>query len=161
MTTRRLDLALWGVACCGVIAAVVGWRDSVPAVVAAPMPVVARAPVSVVVSPETLTAVGQRVAAADPFRLDRHPAAVPYRPDSDAVAAPVIRTPRPSLVLQGIVGGKRWAGLVAGIPGREGAVLVHAGDTLGGLTVRRVGPDTVVVGASDTTWRLTVRQAWQ
>jgi hypothetical protein len=158
---RRLDVALWSVACCGAVAGVVGWRDSVPAVVAAPALVMPRVSVVRMMSPESLTAVGQRVAESDPFRLDRHPAAVAYQPDSEIVSTPVARPPRPSLVLEGIVGGKRWAGLVAGVPGREGAVLVHVGDTLGGLTVRRVGRDTVVVSASDTTWRLTVRQAWQ
>lgn len=166
---RRLDLLLWGIALSGAVTAATGWRASVPPVVAAPVPSMGRAPVVAPVSPETLRAATDRVAESDLFRLDRRPAAVAYRPESDGKPQTVApHPPRPQLSLQGIIGvggsvarGPRWAALLGGVPGRDGSVLVHGGDTIGGLMVRRVGRDTVVVSASDTTWRLTVRQAWQ
>jgi hypothetical protein len=48
-----------------------------------------------------------------------------------------------------------------GLPGHGETMVLHAGDTAGGLRIRTVGLDTVVVSAFDTTWRLTVRKAWQ
>jgi hypothetical protein len=64
------------------------------------------------------------------------------------------------LVLAGTVGGPPWAALVEGIPGREGAVLVRAGDVLGTLTVRTVKRDTVTIQARDTVWRLSLKKPW-
>lgn len=158
---RRMDLVLWGVALVGTLSAVFGWRGS--AAGTAPAPVLGRASAVGRVSPETLSVAVDRVIEADPFRLDRRPAAIAYRTELDGAVRSESRPPRPSLVLQGIVGGGRgrWGGLLSGIPGRDGPIVVHAGDTVSGLIVRGVGRDTVVVSASDTTWRLTVRRAWQ
>lgn len=166
MRSRHAQLALWAIALGGALAAVLGWRASLPVTPVAPAPAFGRATAVVPIAPDTLRIAADRVAETDPFRLDRHPAAVAYRPELEGMPQTVSRSPRPPLVVQGIVGlgsaGRaRWGGLLGGIPGRDGAVLVHAGDTVGGLTVRRVGRDTVVVSGSDTTWRLTVRQAWQ
>jgi hypothetical protein len=97
------------------------------------------------------------VAATDPFRLDRHPASVAYRPDLEGVAPPP-KPPKPQLVLEGLVGG---AALIDGAPGHPATTIVHVGDTLGGLRIRRVGRDTVIVTGADTIWRLTLRRAWQ
>jgi hypothetical protein len=51
--------------------------------------------------------------------------------------------------------------LLDSVPGRDGSVLVRKGDTLGGLRVRSIGRDTVIVQGVDSTWRLIVRQPWQ
>jgi hypothetical protein len=97
------------------------------------------------------------VAETDPFRLDRRPALVAYRPDLEGVAPP-LKPPKPSLVVSGLVGS---AALLDGVPGRSTTVIMHAGDTLGGLRLRRITHDTVIVSGSDTTWRLTLRRTWQ
>jgi hypothetical protein len=106
---------------------------------------------------ESIDSAARLVAETDPFRLDRRPASVPYRPDLEGVAPPP-KPPKPVPVLTGLVG---KAALLDGVPGRSATAIVHAGDTLGGLTVRRIARDTVVVTGADTTWRLTVRHAWQ
>jgi hypothetical protein len=72
--------------------------------------------------------------------------------------APPPKPPKPPLALVGLVGG---AALIDGAPGHATTAIVHTGDTIGGLRVRRVGRDTVIVTGADTTWRLTLRQLWQ
>jgi hypothetical protein len=106
---------------------------------------------------ESIDAAARIVAQTDPFRLDRRPSSVPYRPDLEGVAPPP-KPPKPPLALEGLVGN---AALLDGVPGRGVTAIVHAGDTLGGLRVRRIGRDTVIVTGADTSWRLTVRHVWQ
>jgi hypothetical protein len=158
----RLDAALWLVAAAGGALAVGGWRTvSTPV---APLPAIGHVPARTGVSPDTLTRAALRVSETDPFRLDRRPAALAYQIVFDGAAPVAPRPPRPALVLKGIIGTGRpptWVALLDGVPGHPETRLVHDGDTLGGLRVRHVGRDTVVVTATDTTWRLTVRQAWQ
>jgi hypothetical protein len=48
--------------------------------------------------------------------------------------------------------------MLDGIPGRQGSVLVHRGDTLAGLTVSAITRDTVTIRGADTTWRLFIKQ---
>jgi hypothetical protein len=163
MSWYRLDRILWLVAAIGAALTVVGWRTA--AVVAAPRPAIGDAPAPPAIDADTMARAAARVGDTDPFRLDRRPAAVVYRATVDGVQ-PVSppRPPRPALVLKGIVGTGRataWVALLDGIPAHSGTMVVHAGDTLGGLRVRQVGKDTVVVTATDTTWRLTLRRAWQ
>ena len=159
----RFDAALWLVAGVGVALAIAGWRTA--STVASPIPTLGTAPVVTMVDRDTVSRAASRLSDGDPFRLDRRPALVAYQlaPDGAASMAPV-RPPRPTLVLKGVVGvGRptRWVALVDGMPGHAQTMVVRDGDTLGGLRVRHVGRDTVVVTASDTTWRLTVRLAWQ
>lgn len=98
------------------------------------------------------------VSASDPFRLARHPSSVPFgAPALPAIPVTPARA-RPVLVLGGIVGGPPWRALVAGVPGREGSVVLVTGDTIGGLKVRSVGPREVVVASPDTVWKLRVKQ---
>ena len=116
------------------------------------------------VSAESLRAVSQGIVAHDPFRLDRHPSPVPYRPELDGVIAatpPPPKPPKPRLALAGILGGPPWTALLDSVPGREGSVLVRRGDTLGGLRIRSVGRDTVIVEGADTVWKLGVKRPWQ
>jgi hypothetical protein len=50
--------------------------------------------------------------------------------------------------------------VLEGVPGREGAVILAAGDTAGGLQVRRLEPGRAVIAGYDTTWVLTPRGLW-
>jgi hypothetical protein len=106
---------------------------------------------------DSIDAVARVVAETDPFRLDRRPTSVPYRPDLEGVAPPP-KPAKPVLVLAGLVGN---AAVVDGVPGHSETAIVHVGDTLGGLRIRRIGRDTVLISGADTTWRLTLRHAWQ
>jgi hypothetical protein len=142
----------------GVLAtlACVGWLANAPRVGPAERTAVARV-VDVAVPPaESIDAAARVVAQTDPFRLERRPTAVRYRPDLEGVAPPA-KPPKPELVLDGLVGP---AAILDGIPGHS-ATIVHVGDTVGGLRIRRIGRDTAIVSGADTTWRLTLRHAWQ
>jgi nucleoid-associated protein YgaU len=159
--TRGIEIALWVLAAIGAGAAVVGWRaaTAIPARDVQPaVPVAHRDPAA---DSQGLQKAAAQIAATDPFRLDRHPASVPYRAGVEYVAPPPA-PPKPVLVLKGTVGQARgWAAMIDGIPGRDVTALVRAGDTLSGLKIKRVDRDTVIVLGMDTTWKLTVRRAWQ
>jgi hypothetical protein len=138
--------------------AVVGWFTSTPTRAAAAARVAPSSLVDVGVAPaESIDVAAQTVAKTDPFRLDRRPASVAYRPELEGVVPPP-KPPKPALVLEGLVGS---TALLDGVPGRSGTAIVHAGDTLGGLRVKHIGRDTVIVSGADTIWRLTVRRTWQ
>lgn len=100
----------------------------------------------------------------NPFRLDRRPAAVPFgatSQDEDGIEYhPEPEEEQSAPVLRGILGGPPWEALLEGVGGREGSVLVRAGDVIGTLRVRSVGRDTVVVQDAETTWRLTLGDPW-
>ena len=89
------------------------------------------------------------ITATDPFRLDRHPARPgdgrsPVGSPSPELA-PVLR-----LQLSGVSGGPPWRAIMSGIPGRDGGVVVNTGDTLGGIKVRTIRRDTVIVQTKDS-----------
>lgn len=162
MTRRLVDGGLWLAALACVAVGVLEWRSvraaaplTSPALIAASVPV-ARP------SRDSLNRAAARVAASDPFRLDRTPPTVAYQPalESAPAAPPPPKPPRPPLALAGIIGGPPWAALLDGVPGRSGSVVVHAGDSLGGLRVRAVRKAGVVVSARDTTWQLTLKRPW-
>jgi hypothetical protein len=111
--------------------------------------------------PDSLAAWAERFTDADPFRLERRPADVAYRPELEGAPPPPPGPPKPALALQGILGGPPWEAIVEGLPGREGGVVVRVGDRAGALLVRRVTRDTVVIAGLDTTWTLTMRSAWR
>jgi hypothetical protein len=137
--------------------AVVGWCASAPRIAAEPRASIGAIADLRVASPESIDAAARAIRETDPFRLDRRPASVAYRPDLEGVAPPP-KPPKPQLVLEGLVG---RAALIDGAPGHPATAIVHVGDTLGGLRIRRIDRDTVIVSGSDTTWRLTLRHAWQ
>ena len=137
--------------------AVVGWCASVPRSPAEQRTSFGDVANVGVAAPETIDSMARAVAETDPFRLDRRPASVAYRPELEGVAPPP-KPPKPQLVLEGLVGG---AALIDGAPGHPATAIVHVGDTLGGLRIRRIVRDTVIVSGADTTWRLTLRHAWQ
>jgi hypothetical protein len=137
--------------------AVVGWCASAPRGAAAPRPGIGTIADARIAPPESIDAAARAAAETDPFRLDRRPASVAYRPDFEGVAPPP-KPLKPQLVLEGLVGA---AALIDGAPGHPTTAIVHVGDTLGALRIRHIGRDTVIVSGSDTTWRLTLRHAWQ
>lgn len=113
--------------------------------------------------PVRVVALANDIVQRDPFRPERRQAPLPYSPVADGMPAPPPpppAPPKPALVLRGTIGGPKWEALLEGIPGRGGSTLVRQGDTLAGLTLRRVSRDTVVVRGMDTTWTLTVKRTW-
>jgi hypothetical protein len=113
-------------------------------------------------------AAGQRVLAEaiaaivsqDPFRIGRLPAITAY--DPVRLAQPVAPPPpRPTLALVGVVHGPDPSAVVEGLPGVEGSRVVRVGDVVGGLRVKRIGNDRVVMVGIDTTWVLEVREPWK
>jgi len=92
-----------------------------------------------------------------PFREDGRPSRVVYDPARPTGMQIDQGTPRPTLVLSGILEGRAPLAVLDGIPGREGAVVLALGDTAGGLRIRRIKEGQVTVTGMDTTWTLTVR----
>jgi hypothetical protein len=153
----RVEWGLWAVTLVCVACAVVGWFTGTPRLVAVTHAEMTQMVDAAAVSAESVDAAARIVTATDPFRLDRRPTSVPYQPDLEGVV-PLPKPPKPQLVVEGLVGA---TALVDGVPGHAATTIVHAGDTLGGLTIRRIGRDTVIVSGADTTWRLTLRHPWQ
>ena len=112
------------------------------------------------IATDSLNTLADRIVDADVFRLARRPSPVTFGASADAGMAKTPAPPKPPLALSGVIGGPPWTGLLDGVPGRDQSVLVHAGDTLGGLRVRSVTRNRVVVAGLDTTWQLTVRDPW-
>lgn len=109
-----------------------------------------------------LEALMAALVARDPFRVARQPSPVAYDPVQLAQSAtpPV---PKPTLALAGIVWdrGRSPTALVEGLPGVDGPRPVRLGDTVGGLRVKSIRPDRVVITGLDTMWTLTVREPWR
>lgn len=112
---------------------------------------------------DSLTTWADMTVTNDPFRISNEPPDAAANPTDERVAG---RTPagspgrlsHPELAVKAIVGGPPWQAVLSGIPGQTEDVVVQAGNAYGGLTIRRVTADTVVVQGADTTWRLTMRR---
>jgi len=162
MTGARIVMALWamsvtllGIAGLGAWRSVHAGGDGAPA--AAPdTPRTARRPAFDAEDPKYVT-------DHDPFRLARHPASVPYRPELEGVSPPppAPKPPHPTLALGGILGGPPWEALLDGVPGHDGSMVVKQGQVIGELRIRAVTHDSVIVQGADTTWRLGIRRSWQ
>ena len=162
MTSRRMELALWiGAVAMLATAGVRTWHawggGSETAV--AGLPLAERGAVR--------TAAGDlndgQIAANDPFRAARHASPIAYRPELEGIAPPPPppKPPHPVLILVGVLGGPPWDALLDGIPGKDGSTMVHAGETIGGLRVRSITRDSVIVQGADTTWRLALKRSWE
>ncbi len=152
--TRQLARSLWltaALALCGAVA--LSWASTRSALVDAwAIPGVGpEAPVR----RTDLGDLAHRITESDPFRLDRRPSPLPFGSAPAELVAEVPPAARPPSVT-GIVG-PPWRAALEGIPGRDGAVLVKAGDTLNGWRVREVRRDSIVIVMQETTWRLAVR----
>lgn len=157
MNKRLAEFVLWTVAVAALLAAAIVSRRSLHARDAA-APIVWPAPSpNATASPDSFAELATRIVNGDVFRVDRKPAAVPYRIGSDSTPStpPPPPVPKPVLTLVGIVGGPPWAALIDGVPLHEGSVLVHAKDTVGGLRVREISAEQVTITGLDTVWHLT------
>jgi hypothetical protein len=101
----------------------------------------------------TLTRAADSVIANDAFRTERRPARIAFGMPP-VTAGESTRPPRPQLTLGGIIGGPPWRAIVNGIPNHNGGTIVAPGDTLGGLRIRSIRRDVVVVQGQDTIWTL-------
>lgn len=158
LTAARPALALVTLAAIGV-----ALRFTVSSPVAAPpedgVPTVGPAPDGPAVPPAAADSLARLVAAHDLFRQGRAPAAVPFDPRTSGGegAPPLPATPRPTLSLAGILFGAQPAALVDGLPGSDGTRVLHVGEHVGDLLVRRVARDHVIIASPDTVWTLRVR----
>ena len=109
---------------------------------------------------DLLDSAASRVVAHDPFRLERKPASVAFSiAPNGSVGVPPPSGPPVRIALQGTIGGPPWRAIVSGIPGHDGTIVVSSGDTLGGVTIRRVDRDGVTVRVKDSTWTVTMAKA--
>lgn len=156
MSAARWEAGLWGATAFMLVIAALGSRA--PATGASEAGVLLPAPSTPrVVGADSIARLADYLALSDPFRLERKPSSVAYRPELEGLP-PTPVAPRPNLRVTGIIGGPPWQAILDGVPGREGSVVVRAGDVIAeqGLTVRAVRRDTVVVHGRDTIWVLTV-----
>lgn len=117
----------------------------------------ARSPAVRMFDRDTLGSAAARTAEHDPFRLERRPASVAFSTTPIGPAMPQTpAAPTIHIALQGTIGGPPWQAILSGIPGHDGTAVVHGGDTLGGITIRRVSRDSVVVRVKDSTWTVTL-----
>jgi hypothetical protein len=114
-------------------------------------------------SVELVDSLAELAASRAPFRAMRAPADVPFDPWVEpAVFDPAVPPPpKPMLLLTGLVWAREPAALVEGIPGTDGPRVLRPGERVGELRVQRIESDRVVIVGYDTTWTLTVRQAWR
>ena len=162
MRSRAVESVLWLASALAAAAGGLSWRRTssmlaspavtagTPAATAAPSPdpsVDARRSVAVIVT-------------GNVFRRDRRSVEV-VSPPTGAAAQPIASPPappKPRLLLRGLIGGPPWPAVVEGIPGREQGIVLRAGDTVAGLTVRDVRAAEVIVRGMDTTWTLRLRR---
>lgn len=157
---RLVGVSTWGIAAAGAVVAV--WSATAPMAPGAPAAAGGRVSSPFSPPPAYATESLRNVAVAkDLFRSDRRPATTVY--DPVRLAAPAVRStvsPRPTLMLTGIIGGTSPAAVVEGMPGADGPRVLHAGDTVGALKVVRIMAHGVVIVGMDTTWTLTLRNPW-
>ena len=101
-----------------------------------------------------------RRSAPTPFRLPSRRPVVRFGAPPAVVAAPVPQPPKPVLALTGVLWGSEPAALLRGIPGTDGEIVVHRGETHGPIHVRAINPQAIELEGMDTTWTLTVRTPW-
>ncbi len=156
-----VEALLWFGAVGALALAVIGWRGAEAQAEVPPSVAIASAQVHSWPGVDTLRKAARLTTDRNPFRVDRRPATVAFDAQLEGAPPPPPPMPRPPIVLVGILGGPPWQAVLDGIPGRSGSVVARAGESFGDLHVRAVRRDTVIVQGADTTWRLTIRRAWQ
>lgn len=116
------------------------------------------APESHDVSPPIAVAESALAAAVAkaPFRK-RRTSAAPYDPALIGGPPPPPAPPKPAVILAGIVWGDQPVAAIEGVPGSEGAVVLGIGDSTGGVRVRRITRESVILAGYDTVWSLRIR----
>jgi hypothetical protein len=140
--------------------AIARWQTSTPHVEAPARHVVPPTTTLAFISEDSLDAAADLTVTNDPFRLSNRPAEVSYDPQSDGLTVPVapLASPRPLLVLKGIVGGPPWQAIIDGLPGQPAATVAQQGSVFDKLVVRSVSRDSVVIQGPDTSWTLGFRK---
>lgn len=162
MKTYLVERCAWAVTVAAAVSAAHSWYAiSRPAEAPAPAIWPVAQPTAPIAA-DSLAVLTARIVDSDVFRLDRKPADAAYgaTPDSTANrAAMTAAAPRPPLVLVGIVG-PPWRALLDGVPGHDGSMVLHAGQSVAGLRVRDVTATAATISGADTTWHLTVKRTW-
>jgi hypothetical protein len=164
MSATWLERTLWIAALLALFAGVVEARrrsaQLLSGATSTLLPIIAVAPPRP--SPDSLESAVAEIADRNLFRPERASVEHPDQPQS---TMPMLMlqppAPKPRLVLRGVLGGPPWDAIIEGIPGREGSVVLRAGQSLGGITVRTVRRDTAYARGFDTTWALTLARTWQ
>jgi hypothetical protein len=159
MNGRTMERLLWSCAVLAVSAALLGLRAAEPhAGGAMALPVIATTPTHP--AADALDSAVADIADRNLFRPER--ASAEERESSAAAPAMAMGAPssKPHLVLKGVLGGPPWDAVLEGIPGREGAVVIRAGESVGGVSVRAIRRDTAYVRGFDTTWALPLSRTW-
>ena len=160
MNARRAERWMWLVAGVLLSTAAVRWRAATRTLVQVEGPIAEGTDTLTEVDAARIAEEVERTVSNDVFRASRRPSPTVFTPTVNELAPTVaVRPPRPALAVTGIIG-PPWAAVLEGVPGREGSLIVYAGDSLGALKVRQVRRDSVVIHGPDTTWRLGVRRAW-
>ena len=148
------DATLGALALLAMLAAAWRWRDaelaslsSQPSVI---MPLVVREPTEA----DSLGAAIALLARSHPFRLWRGAVTRPRDAPDKSAAVPAAPS---RLELKAIVGGPPWQAVLDGLPGQPPGTLVATGSEVGGLRVQAITRDSVVLGAGDSVWTLTIR----
>ena len=150
-----LERGLWGAAMMCVLAiGITIWRSRPPKRTVVPSIPVTTDDVAMY-DRGVLMHMADSAIANDVFRSDRRPTHVAFG-TTPSPSATVVAPPRPHLTVAGIIGGPPWRAVLNGVPNYDGGAVIGPGDTVGGLRVRSIRHDTVIVQGADTTWRLTV-----
>jgi hypothetical protein len=158
MSARWIERVLWGAAAAGVMAGIVALRRPV---VVAPEATKATIAIPAAVRPDSdaLEEALGVIFEANVFRPDRKAVDI-TEVASPGVPQPPPKPPKPTLLLRGLLGGPPWDAIVEGVPGHEGAMVLRAGQTTDGLTLKAIRHDTVFIKGLDTTWKLILRRGW-
>lgn len=153
MTPRRIEQLLW------IVTILVAIAGAASASVTQPHPEPPSAPPTIrragdaqksIASPINVSEWTREIVAGDVFRRERSLTNSVISLPRPTAPAP----PKPRLVLRGLVGGPPWNAILEGVPGHDGSYVVSVGDSVGGLKIRSVHPNGVVIRGMDTTWNL-------
>lgn len=164
MSAHWIERTLWLAALLALVAGAVGAHHRSAQLWAAASPtllsVIAVAPARP--APDTLESAVDEIADRNLFRPERTSAEQTTNPQPMMpMGMPQPPSTKPHLVLRGVLGGPPWDAIIEGIPGHEGSVVLSAGQSLGGITVRAVRRDTAYARGFDTTWALPLARTWQ
>ena len=164
MRVQWIERLLWLSAVSTAAGGVVSVRVSAARVLAATPPTVLPAVGAVPARPraDSLESAVENITDRNLFRPERTSAEKRTQPPAAmqmGMPMPVPST-KPRLVLRGVIGGPAWEAIIEGIPGHEGSVVLRAGQSLGGVTLRSVRSDTAYARGFDTTWALPLARSW-
>jgi hypothetical protein len=164
MNVLWIERALWVAAIAAATGGTVSLRVSTARALAASrpgvLPAVAAAPPRP--STDSMESAVETIADHNLFRPERASAEEPAQgpaPVQMGMPMPAPST-KPRLVLRGVIGGPALEAIIEGIPGHDGAVVLRAGQSVGGITLRSVRKDTAYARGFDTTWALPLARSW-